>query len=600
MRLIDAHEMLGGHVPRFLIPPLAKWLAFDWFNEGYEVLRKTHQEQGGSFLTLMLEYLELEYSVGEGQLERIPETGPVIVVSNHPFGMGDAAILGHLLKSWRKDTRMIGNSLLMRVPELREILIAVNPFGGESATRQNVGGMRGALAHLENGGLVGMFPSGEVAHLSLAERRVRESRWSKHVMKLATKSGARVVPVFIEGHNSPTFQLTGLIHPVFRTAQLPREFRKLIGRKISVLIGKPIPARKIPNSSLEKGAEFLRQQVQLLGATYREQQWQTTREGKRLSPADLEPLVAAVDPEKMAEEVAGLSDDQILVRKGDWICYRAATTQVPCILREIGRLREKTFRTVGEGTGNSIDLDEFDEWYDHMFLWNPKTKMIGGAYRLAPSDTTIAEHGISGLYCRSLFRFNHEFFEQLGAPMVEFGRSFVVEECQKGYHSLALLLLGIGAIFKREPHRRYALGAVSISNNYLTVSRNLMVQFLKRRAHATKFAHLVKPESIPVEKETSSKTREALETVAEGLETIEHINAAVGSIEHDGKGVPVLLRQYMKFNATYLGFNVDSKFSGVLDGLMIIDMTNVPLRVGNRLFGEGVVETVREYHGIED
>ena len=600
MNLIDRDKMIGNRLPRWLIEPAARWMEIDWFNQSYRsALEAYGRPDAGNCFETMLDEWKICYDVVAGDRSLIPKDGPVLLVSNHPFGAVDSLILSDLAIKSRSDSLVLANYLLAKVPELTKYLIELDPFGGSEAKRLNVRGIRQALSHLKQGGLVGIFPAGEVASFQLREMRVAEREWSPLVIHLARQSGAGIVPVHFEGANGPVFHACGLIHPMLRTASLIRETKRSVGAAISVRIGRPIKPSELPGKGRE-AAKFLQKHVERLGKlSAAENRWQRGRDGERRSPSQLEEIAEATPLEQLANEVEGLSADNLLVERGEWKVFLAGAHEIPNCLREIGRLREITFRGVGEGTGKALDLDRYDEWYLHLFLWNSRVKQIAGSYRFGPTEEILPKYGLDGLYTHSLFRYRSDFFEKTG-PVLEVGRSFVVEEFQRGFWSLSLLWKGIGAFLKRFPQYRYAVGPVSISSSYQMISRQLMMRFLRRKFWSSKHSRMVKSATPPDRRDFPRFWSRA--HLSKNLDTIGEVNGAVSAIEHDGKGLPVLIRHYLKFEATFLGFNVDHDFSGVIDGLIMVDMARTNERVGNKLLGDQVINTVRDYHfpdGIE-
>ncbi|MEZ5355335.1 MAG: GNAT family N-acyltransferase [Bryobacteraceae bacterium] len=254
--------------------------------------------------------------------------------------------------------------------------------------------------------------------------------------------------------------------------------------------------------------------------------------------------------------------------------YLARAADIPAVLGEIGRLREVSFRAVGEGTGNSRDLDIFDEHYLHLFLWNPATREIAGAYRLTSTRDAVARYGVAGLYTATLFEFDENFLARLG-PALELGRSFVRAEYQRSFAPLLLLWKAIGVHVARHPEEKTLFGPVSISARYRLESRSLMVRWLEEWASWPDLGRLVR-ERNPFRRGSGAEA-------AAG--DVEQLSRVVSGMEPDGAGVPVLLRQYLKLGGRLLGFNVDPAFSGVVDGLIVVDLTRTEPRWLSRYLG---------------
>lgn len=294
--------------------------------------------------------------------------------------------------------------------------------------------------------------------------------------------------------------------------------------------------------------------------------------------APFQAIADSADHAELLGEIAHLNRRGPLASQGKLDVFLAAAWEIPSILHEIGRLREISFRAVGEGTGKPLDLDHFDASYLHLFLWDREAGKVAGGYRLGCTDVLLAAGGPTALYTSTLFRFEQPFLDFL-KPGLELGRSFVAPEYQKSIHPLALLWRGIGRFVAERPRYARLFGPVSISSDYSAASQDLIVRFLRDRRQDPSMARWVHPYhpygGLPEESGISSR-----------LQSIEEVSAAVSATEPDKKGVPVLLRQYLKLNATLLEFNVDPDFSDVLDALVLVDLRQAPAAVLTRYMGE--------------
>lgn len=297
------------------------------------------------------------------------------------------------------------------------------------------------------------------------------------------------------------------------------------------------------------------------------------------------PIAAPADPKDVCAEIARLASDKggtggegPLASQGGLEVYLASPQSIPSVMHEIGRLRETCFREVGEGTGKSLDLDEYDEHYLHLFLWDPEREQIAGGYRMGRTDTIIAEFGPEGLVTASYFEFEQPFLDFLN-PGLELGRAFVASDYQKSIYPLALLWRGIGAFLVRYPRYHKLFGCVSISDDYTRISQDLIVRYMRNSHTNNTLARWVRPlhayETMPDDDGISMR-----------LQSIEQVSAAIADTEPDGKGVPVLLRQYLKLNATLLEFNVDPLFNNSLDALVLVDMREAPIKMLERYLGK--------------
>ena len=520
-----------------------------------------------------LALLNVHTQVSERDLALIPKQGPVVAVANHPFGLIEGAILPSLFLSVRPDVKVMANHLLASMPETNPLCIYVDPYGGEQAARSNRKGLKDAIAWLKQGGLLTVFPAGEVSQLNFKERSITDPEWNHHVAGLIRITGAAVLPVYLLGANSAWFHLLGCLHPRVRTALLPHEFFNKHNRNIEVRIGSPIPPAKIRAYQDDAALiRYLRHRTYLL---------QNREAPRQFAIHRSDPPAAGVLDELLAGEVAKLAPERTLVETEDFSVLLAKAREIPNVLHEIGRLREVTFRQVGEGTGKPIDLDRFDDHYWHLFVWNRHASQVAGAYRLGPSDEILARFGPKGFYTSQLFQWKRAFLDRI-SPALELGRSFVRPEYQKTYAPLLLLWKGIGQFLIRNPQYKLLFGPVSISNGYTTASRHLMVKFLSAYRQSPELAPLVRARN-PFRQRPSKLTDELIGAT---VWDVEELSALIADVETDRKGVPVLLKQYLKLGGELVAFHVDRRFADALDGLIVVDLRKTDARVLERYMGK--------------
>lgn len=538
--------------------------------------------------------LNIRHSIHREDLSAVPQNGPTVVIANHPFGGIDGIVLASILLSVRKDVKLLANYFLGRIPEMRPLLCMVDPFGNKSTVKQNGLALKQAFQWVKNGGLLIVFPAGEVSHFRWKSRKIEDPEWKETVARLIRRTQARVLPVYFKGRNSLAFQAAGLIHPLLRTLMLPGEMIKKQSSHVQLKIGSVISYRRICGISNDTDlTAYLRFRTYLLGNAFdRTPGFLNTPVIKKRFLKKPKPVVAPKSADILAREMDGLAADQCLATSCSLGVYMAVAEQIPGILHEIGRLREETFRRVGEGTGQAIDLDPFDRYYQHLFVWNSETREVVGAYRLAPADEVVKRFGKEGLYTYSQFRYQLRLLAQLG-PALEMSRSFVRPEYQKSYTPLLLLWKGIGQFAVRYPKYKVLFGAVSITNEYRSFSRRLMAAFLKGDRFFRDHSNLMRPKkpflqnSIP---ELRAKRRSSWP------EDIEELSAWVSDIETDGKGVPILLKHYLKLGGKLLGFNIDPSFGNVLDGLIMVDLTRTEPRLLKRYMEPEGFAAFTAYH----
>jgi putative hemolysin len=543
-----------------------------------------------AFVDVALRELQVQLDLPPFEAERIPATGPVIITSNHPYGGLDGLLAMATIGRRRRDLRILVNPELAQLDAIGSLMIPVDPFGGPQAKRANVAGMRKALRWLEEGGALMIFPAGEVSHLHLRTLSISDPPWSTTSARLIRMSGAPVVPMYFGGANSALFQLAGIVHPKLRTLLLPHELGNKLGSRVRVRLGTPLAPSKL--AAFETDTELaahLRLKTYLLAGSNNSTEG-TARAGTT-AERTLEPIAAPVDPERLSCEIETLPPEMLLLSSGRMRVYCAPTSRIPWTLQELGRLRELTFRAVGEGTGRSADIDVFDDYYEHLFIWNTETSEIVGAYRLGRTDVISRRFGKRGLYTSTLFDYNELFIKLLG-PGLELGRSFVRAEYQKSFASLMLLWKGIGEYVSRNPRYCRLIGPVSISNDYMPLSRELLVRYLRKRNFNLLAPTVVRPKR-PFRGRFSLRS---LGGPHKSLADIEALSTVVADLEPDGKGAPVLLRQYLKLGGRMLGFNVDPDFGNALDCLVLIDLRKTNPRVLRKYMSDAGWERFSQAH----
>lgn len=582
-------------------PPLEHVLAFSRLNAIYDEIREqTHAPTSPrKFCETVLDKLNLAVQVTQADLERIPTEGPLVVMANHPFGGIEGLILANLLLSVRQDVKVLANYLLGTIPDIHPVCIFVDPFNGPEAYSRNVRALKQAMRWVRDGGALGVFPAPEVARLDLARRRIADPQWSEHMASLARRNSASVTPVYLTGANGPLFQMAGLIHPRLRTALLPRQVVNKRHRTVRVHVGTEIPARRLTEFDNDRQAiDYLRLRTYALrGRPRRLRPQRKGRRGLRRLPRfrktmDVPSIAPAPPIDELAGEIQALPDETRLATTGDLSVYLADASQMNRLMVEVGRQRERTFRAVGEGSGNPLDLDRFDETYLHLLVWNDEQRELVGAYRMGRCDEIIRREGRKGLYLFSLFNFSDRLFERLG-PTVELGRSFVRPEYQKSFSPLMLLWKGIGAFAAANPQYRRFFGPVSISNDYSPASRAMIVSFMNDPARRSPLASMIQPRT-PFSLKRAAKSD--VLTMGRALRDAEELGDVVGDIERDGKGVPILLRQYLKLGAKSLGFNVDPEFGYCLDCLVLVDLLHTDRRTLRKYMGSKQVEAFLGAH----
>lgn len=509
--------------------------------------------KGVDFAEKVLEWFDFKVTVSDRERENILPEGAVVVSSNHPLGSLDALALISMVASVRSDIKIVANDVLMQIRPLRSILLPVDNMGGNTARQQ----LKNIRSHLREGGCLIVFPAGEVSRLRPVG--VRDLKWNAGFVRLASMVKAPIVPVHISARNSMLFYGVSALYKPASTLLLIREMFKQRGKTAHIRVGTAIDYETY--SDIEGGhpakARSIRKHLYRIG-----------RGKPGLLQSQQVPVAGPEDAKELKRAMAkleclGRTDDDlhIYLYKHDSSCP---------VMREIGRLRELTFRSVGEGTGERRDIDRFDHHYEHIILWNDDQLEIVGAYRLARSGPTVASLGIQGLYTSTLFRFDGRFSETLEHG-VELGRSFVQPKYW-GRRSLHYLWVGIGAYLAKYPEIRYLFGGVSLSSELPLVARDLIIDFYQRHFGDDKGG---------VRHNTPYKVDAGVRTTA-GVSYEEPKNYKAdfrvmrGALREFGLSVPTLYRQYSELcdpgGVRFLDFGVDPDFANCVDGFVVVDV----------------------------
>jgi putative hemolysin len=556
---------------------------------GLSQLAKYYQQLGNSqssyeFTDQVLKFLNIGYHTIGQELNTIPNTGATLVVANHPYGGLEGMIMTHLLLKVRSDVKIMANGFLQRIPELNNIFLGVNPYEGKA--QENLAPMREAIRWLKQGGLLVIFPAGDVSRLQASRLRIADNHWHVMISKLLRLTKARVIPIYFDGRNSLSFHLLSRLHPKVQTVLLPRELLNKRNRCIPVWIGEAIEFSRLKHFDEDTDmARYLRLRTYMLkSAATPNRELFTTKKFDGIAIAEPSPT------HLLEEEIKALPDTQRLVTNNSQVVYYAEANQIPQLLQEIGRLREITFRAVGEGTGKSVDLELYDNYYLHLFIWNEEKSELVGAYRLGLADKIVKQYGKKGLYTYSLFKYKRSFLQALN-PAIEVGRSFVRQEYQRSFAPLMLLWKGIAQFVVRHPDYACLFGPVTISNDYTSLSQQLLIDFLKVNNFDWQLGKQVKPRHPH-----RTRMRPIWRSDIKGFQSLEGVSELVSLIEHDNKGLPILLRQYLKLGGRMLGFNVDSQFNDCLDGLIMVNLRETEPKILQRYMDKEGVKTFLNYH----
>ncbi|WP_343487201.1 GNAT family N-acyltransferase [Allomuricauda sp. d1] len=529
--------------------------------------------EGPEFLDAILEHYEIDFEILEEELQRLPKEGSYITISNHPLGGIDGVLLLKLLLKERPDFKIIANFLLHRIEPLKPYIMPVNPFETHRDAKSSVMGFKTALKHLQEGHPLGIFPAGEVSTYRDG-KLVVDRPWEEAAIKLIRKAEVPVVPIYFHAKNSRLFYRLSKINDVFRTAKLPSELTTQSRRPIKVRIGQPITVKaQKEEETLEEFTELLRKKTYLLANVFEKERLFDKVPTTLKIPKAPKKIATAIRTEVLEGEIEKLREKDLrLLQSKNYEVFLAQEKDMPFLLKEIGRQREITFREVGEGTNNAIDLDAFDSYYHHLFLWDNEQKEMVGAYRMGLGSQIFPKYGIDGFYLQDLFGFEPELFGMM-EKSIEMGRAYIMKQYQQKPMPLFLLWKGIVHTTLRFPEHQYLIGGVSISNQFSNFSKSLMIEFMKSNYWDPYVAQYIHPKKeFKVKLKDADKEFVFDETQAD----LNKFDKLIEEVEPGSLRLPVLIKKYIKQNAKVVAFNVDPLFNNSVDGLMYIKIADLP------------------------
>ena len=440
-----------------------------------------------------------------------------------------------------------------------------------------MGGIKGAIKHVADGYGLGIFPAGEVSRYH-GHNFPEDLPWSNSIARIVKSAGVPVIPVFWEGRNSRLFYAVDKIHPMMGTARLTKELINKHDKNIVLQIGKPILPAEV--ALYEKPAD--------LAAYLRSRSYALEANIKKAQPNTINEKWAPVEPPRdrqlLIQELEAIRDKSLLFSAANYECFLADYQEIPNLMHELGRLREEAFRFIGEGTGKSLDTDEFDPHYKHLILWDNKKQQVVGAYRLGFGNEIMPNKGIKGFYVSTLFKFDPSFEETL-KKTIELGRSFVTVEYQREVLSLVLLLRGLAVVVIKNPEIEHFIGPVSISSWYPMFYQSMIVHYVTEK-------HPVNPELAKVAQPTTPFHPDFLKVDPEvlmkmNMESVDKFDKFMFRLSNGEYRLPTLFKKYLKLNAKFLCFNVDPDFNDTLDALLFLTFTDFPENEVMPLFRDG-------------
>ena len=509
--------------------------------------------KGFEFVDAVLDYFDFDYTVSSSDLQNIPTSGKVVIIANHPLGGLDALCLLRLISQVRKDVKIVANDFLAGFEALNSLLIPIDNY----KLRQSKNDIKKIYEALNNEEAIILFPAGEVSRAT--PKGIKDPAWNKGFLNFAQNSNAPILPIFLDAKNSKTFYTISVINKTFSTLLLSHEMFNKKSKRIAIKVGQIIPNENITPKGIDK---------KFLLNLYKKHLY-SLKKGKK---SFFETQSAIAHPVSRIDLLNELKKSKLIGQTSDGKkIYLYDYVEDSIVLKELGRLRELSFRKVGEGVNKKRDTDKYDIYYQHIILWDENDLEIVGSYRIGNSDFIFKNIGVKGFYSNNLFKYNEEFTPYLKSS-IELGRSFVQPKYW-GTRALDYLWFGIGAYLKSNPNIKYMFGPVSMSASFPTVAKDMMIFY---------YSHYFKEEVNLVEGKTPYQYSNNISEIKELFDLedkkkdFKFLKSALSSI---GVTVPTLYKQYSEITEDggikFLSFNIDKNFGDCIDGFILVEVDKI-------------------------
>ncbi|MGP2656466.1 lysophospholipid acyltransferase family protein [Malaciobacter sp. WC5094] len=518
-----------------------------------QFLSKNDHLKGFEFVDAVLDYFDFDYTVSSNDLQNIPSSGKVVIIANHPLGGLDALCLLRLISQVRKDVKIVANDFLAGFDALNSLLIPIDNY----KLRQSKNDIKKIYEALNNEEAIIIFPAGEVSRAT--SKGIKDPIWSKGFLNFAQNTNAPILPIYLNAKNSKTFYTVSVLNKTFSTLLLSNEMFKKKSKRINIKIGEIIPNENIIPKGINK--KFL---VNL----YRKHLY-ALKKGKK---SFFQTQSAIAHPQRRADILGELKNSQLIgeTKDGKEI-YLYDYTEDSVVLKELGRLREISFRKVGEGINKKRDTDKFDIYYQHIILWDKNDLEIVGSYRIGNSDFIYKNIGVKGFYSNKLFNYNEDMIPYL-QNSIELGRSFVQPKYW-GTRALDYLWYGIGAYLKKNPQIKYMFGPVSMSASLPKVARDMMVYYY---SHYFKCKNTPVTAKLPYQYSTNINEVKELFDLNDKKSDFKFLKSTLSNMNC---AVPTLYKQYSDIaqddGVKFCDFNIDQEFADCIDGFIIVEVAKI-------------------------
>jgi putative hemolysin len=518
-----------------------------------QFLSQNEHLKGFEFVDAVLDYFDFDYTVSSSDLQNIPTSGKVVIIANHPLGGLDALCLLRLISQVRKDVKIVANDFLAGFEALNSLLIPIDNY----KLRQSKNDIKKIYEALNNEEAIILFPAGEVSRAT--PKGIKDPSWNKGFLNFAQNANAPILPIFLDAKNSKTFYTISIINKTFSTLLLSHEMFNKKSKRIAIKVGQIIPNENITPKGIDK---------KFLLNLYRKHLY-SLKKGKK---SFFETQSAIAHPVSRIDLLNELKRSKLIGQTSDGkkiFLYDYVEDSI--VLKELGRLRELSFRKVGEGVNKKRDTDKYDIYYQHIILWDENDLEIVGSYRIGNSDFIFKNIGVKGFYSNNLFKYNEEFTPYL-KNSIELGRSFVQPKYW-GTRALDYLWFGIGAYLKNNPNIKYMFGPVSMSASFPSVAKDMMIFY---------YSHYFKEQENLVESKTPYQFSNNISEIKELFDLkdkkkdFKFLKSALSNI---GVTVPTLYKQYSEITEDggikFLSFNIDKSFGDCIDGFILVEVDKI-------------------------
>lgn len=518
-----------------------------------EFLEKNSHLKGFEFVDAVLDYFEFDYTVSSNNIQNIPATGKVVIIANHPLGALDALSLLKLVGTIRNDVKIVANNFLVGIDALKPLFIPIDNY----KKRQSKKDIQKVYEALNEERAIIIFPAGEVSRAGA--KGVKDPIWNKGFLNFAINSNSPILPIYIGGKNSKAFYTISLINKTFSTLLLSNEMFKKKSTNINIKIGEIIPNENIKPRGLDK---------KVIVSLYKKHLY-ALKKGKK---SYFITQKAIAHPQKKDDILKELKKSKLLGETADGKkIYLYDYEDDSVVLKELGRLRELSFRKVGEGINQKRDTDKYDIYYQHIVLWDENDLEIVGSYRIGNGNFINENIGKKGFYSNTLFRYSEK-FEPFLKDSIELGRSFVQPKYW-GTRALDYLWYGIGAYLKTHPHIKYMFGPVSISGSFPSLAKDMMIFYYN---HYFSSKEEIVEAKLPYQYSCHIKDLKDTFLLDDKKKDFKTLKSTLNSM---GVAVPTLFKQYADIcedgGVKFLSFNVDPDFSNCVDGFILVEVERI-------------------------